>query len=89
MISDKIKAPDVLRLEVDSLEGKDDKINLTIGNSLLNKSSFDLGSSRDWAKESLFELGYKAVTTSKNSTFWLDGLYTGDLDCSVAFCKNS
>ena len=89
LISDKIKAPDVLRLEVDSLEGKDDKINLTIGNSLLNKSSFDLGLSRDWAKESLFELGYKAVTTSKNSTFWLDGLYTGDLDCSVAFCKNS
>ena len=37
----------------------------------------------------LFELGYKAVTTSKNSIFWLDGLYTGDLDCSVAFCKNS
>ena len=69
LVSDKIKAADVLSLEVDRLEGKDDKINIAIGNSLLNKSSFDLGFSKEWAKEPLFELGYKAVTTSKNSTF--------------------
>ena len=85
----KTKVSDILSVEVDSLIGKDDKINLNIGSLLLNQSNFDLGLSRDWAKEPLFELGYKAITTSRNSTFWLDGLYKGDLDCSVAFCKNS
>ena len=62
---------------------------MNVGNSLLGKTNFNSGFSNESTKESLFELGYKAITSRNNSTFWLDGLYQGDLDCSVAFCKNS
>ena len=41
------------------------------------------------ANESLVELGYKAISTNNNSTFWLGGLYQGDLDCTVVICKSS
>lgn len=41
------------------------------------------------ARESIFELGYKAISTKNYSTFWLDGLYHGDLDCSFSICKSS
>ena len=89
LIRTKIRVLETAVLEIDSLRDKSDKISLTTGNSFLNKTHFDLGFSTDSAKESLFELGYKAITSRNNSTFWLDGFYRGDLDCSVAFCKNS
>ena len=89
LIIDKFKASDIPTLEIDSFEGNSNKISLNVGNSLLDKTNFNSGFSNESAKESLFELGYKAITSKNNSTFWLDGLYQGDLDCSVAFCKNS
>ena len=30
-----------------------------------------------------------SISTKNNSTFWFDGLYQGDLDCSLSLCKGS
>ena len=89
LIIDKLEASDMSGLKIDSLGRNSDRISLTVGNPLLNKTNLNSGFSNEAAKESLFELGYKAITSRNNSTFWLDGLYQGDLDCSIAFCKNS
>ena len=89
LIIDKLEASDMSGLKIDSFERYSDRNSLTAGNPLLNKTNLNSRFSNEAAKESLFELGYKAITSRNNSTFWLDGLYQGDLDCSVAFCKNS
>lgn len=89
LIRDKIKASAISGLEINSLSDERDKIKLINDNLLINITNFDQGFFNESAKESLFELGYKAITSRNNSTFWLDGFYQGDLDCSVAFCKNS
>ena len=72
LISDKIKAPDVLRLEVDSFEGKDDKINLTIlsdhGSRITNEENSSL--STIFAHKSHMQNKFNKVT-EKNSIQYL------------------